>query len=186
MQFLIIFGFIIFLGVHCVGLVPSLRNKLSKKYGEKLFKTLFSMTAAVGMALLLVGVFKPGLYVKEMNLLFYNLRTPLMLTANILIIAGNIPNNHIRQFFRHPMLLGILIWSFSHFMLNQHMNHLIMFTSFSVFSLIMFIGILIREKNTHIKNKPSFKLTLLVLILGNVAHFTLAYGHKYFVGIKVI
>jgi uncharacterized membrane protein len=186
MSYLIVLGFFIFMGVHCVSLTPSLRNRIILKSGIQKFKAVYSLIAAIGLGLLLISMFKPGEYVKEMNIDFYNTRIGLLLMANILIIAGNIPNNHIRKYLKHPMLMGIFIWSFAHYMFNQHQNHLIFFASFSLFSIIMLVFIFIRDRNNTVSIKASFKMTSLVITAAIILNTALLYGHEYFTGVKVL
>jgi uncharacterized membrane protein len=136
--------------------------------------------------MVVIGRLDPGIHIKEANLFFYEYRAYLILIANILIVSAYIPNNHVKKFIKHPMLLGILVWSFSHIMFNQNLNHLILFSTFSIFSILMIIGINLRDKKIKTKSISfKYRSTFIVLTLGITCYTISFYTHKYIAGVSI-
>jgi uncharacterized membrane protein len=183
-MYFIIFGFIIFLGVHLVSLSKLRKDKLLERIGEKKYKLIYSLLAFIGLSLMLFARFNSGEVHKTINFFFFKNIQTIMLIANILIISAYIPRNHFKKWFKHPMLLGILIWSFSHLMINQHLNHTVFFTSLFLFSLIMIFGIL--KRDGLIKTQAKVKNSIICLCAGIVVHGILLYSHAYIAGVNII
>jgi uncharacterized membrane protein len=182
----IILGCIIFLTIHLLSLCPTKRSLLIDKFGLNKFKGVYALIAFLGLILMLTARFSSGEYVKDASDIFYELRFFLMYLALVFIVAAEIPANHIKKFSRHPMLIGISIWSFSHFMVNQHLNHLILFSFFFFFSLIMLFGIIVRDKQKIFEVQANGKMTSLTLLVATVAFVFITFFHGFIAGIDLI
>ncbi len=106
------------------------------RLGENKYKGLFSLIALVGLLMIIYGysrtdfypIWDPLPYSKEIAL-------ALMPISMILLAAANIQTN-IKKFIKHPMLIGILIWSFVHLIANGDLRSIILFGSFGLYALI--------------------------------------------------
>lgn len=184
---IILIGASLFLGIHLLSLKTTMRTQLIAQLGLVKYKLIYSLFALTGLLMLFVARFQSGGYIKDGSLFFFNNRDFLLLIATILIVSADIPGNHIRKTLRHPMLLGIIIWSFTHFMMNQHLNHLIFFASFFFFSIIMLVGIIIRDKNIQRpKEIASTKKTVIATIAGIIVFSLIVYFHKFIAGYPLV
>ncbi|OUR95859.1 hypothetical protein A9Q84_15280 [Halobacteriovorax marinus] len=183
---LIFIGFFLFLSIHLLTLSKAMRSTLVSKFGLNSYKAVFSLISLLGLSFMLTARFDAGEYVKDLNLTFYSLRVPIMVISNILIISAYIPNNHLKKFFKHPMLIGIMLWSFSHFMFNQHMNHLLMFMAFFVFSVIMTVGLIYRDRFETIQVCAKPVNTLMSLVLGTGIYLVFLFLHGHIAGVELI
>jgi uncharacterized membrane protein len=179
----IIIGFIIFTAIHILTLATTERLKLINKYGEVRYKLVFSLISLIGLSLMLYARFDSGHFIKESNEFFYHFHKEILYIATILIVAAYIPKNSIKKYLKHPMLIGIGIWSFTHILINQHLNHILLFTSFLLFSFIMLIGLIKREPTK--KLKAEVKYDFLTIILGTISYYTIVITHKYLAGIPL-
>ncbi len=184
MSIYILIGFVVFLLIHLVSIVPTLKESLVFKYGEKKFKASYALISALGFSLMLIARFNSGPSHKLINAFFYENIHGFMLIANILIVSAYIPNNHFKKWIQHPMLLGIFIWSFSHVMINNHLNHTLFFGSLAIFSIIMFIGLI--KRDGVVKYRTELKFDLLCFLIGAISHGIIMYSHKYIAGVKII
>jgi uncharacterized membrane protein len=127
----------------------------------------------------------PGLDNSIMNIFIYeNIHQILPLTS-ILIVATYIPNNHIRYYLKHPMLIGISLWSLTHLLINTSLHQDVFFAGMLFFCLFMIVGLVLRKGKAPSKNGLSFKKDLLVIILGMIAHCSLIYLHVYLAGVSL-
>lgn len=132
---LLILGVVIFFAVH---FVPSTTIKpvLIERLGEGPFKGLFSLVAAAGLTLIIVGVGQASFqvlwspYSWGRSLLFL-----LMPIVSILLVAAQMPNN-MKHVLRHPMLIGIALWGIGHLAANGDLATSILFVTFTLFSVI--------------------------------------------------
>lgn len=182
----IILGCILFLAVHLLSLFPARRAYLIEKYGVKKYKGSYSLVALLGLVLIFTARFNGGDYVKDASLAFYEYRFALIYVSLLFIVAAEVPNNYIKKFSKHPMLIGISLWSFTHFMLNQHLNHLVLFLFFFIFSLIMLVGAIIKERKVKSVIPASAKGTALTLIVTTIVFTVITYFHGFIAGIDLI
>lgn len=179
------------MGIHIIPLFPQLRGRIIDFLGITPYKIIFSIIATFGILLLFLSRFEMGEYYKDPSEIFFNYRYQIIFFANFLICSAYIPNNHIRYFFKHPMLIGLIILSFAHFMFNEHFNHLMSFIGLSIFSLIMLIGVIIRDKSfikkkVNTNKKVSVGYTILTLIVSLISFKILILLHHYIAGVKLL
>jgi len=161
---LLILGIIIFFSIHLVPIFP-LKNILINRLGENKYKGLFSLIALVGLLIIIYGfsrahfypIWEPLPYSKEIAL-------ALMPISIVLLVAANIQSN-IKKFTKHPMLIGIIIWSFAHLIANGDLRSIILFVSFGIYSLI---NIIFSKKILIANSTANYTLTkdIIVVIIG--------------------
>lgn len=113
----LIVGLVLFLGVHCLSIVsPDGRNRLVQRWGEGVFKGLYSLVSLAGFALIVWGY---GLS-REAPVMLYampggfrHLAALLMLPVFVLLFAAYLPGR-IQRAAKHPMLLAVKLWAFAH------------------------------------------------------------------------
>ena len=180
---LLILGIIIFFSIHLVPIFP-LKNILINRLGENKYKGLFSLIALVGLLIIIYGfrsadlyhIWDPLPYSKEIAL-------ALMPISIILLAAANIKTN-IKRFIKHPMLIGILIWSFVHLLANGDLRSIILFASFGVYALI---DIIFSKKvlTTNIAANYTLSKDIMVIIIGLVVYFIVVYFHQFIAGVTI-
>lgn len=180
---LLILGIIIFFSIHLVPIFP-IKNILINRLGENKYKGLFSLIALVGLLIIIYGfsradfypIWDPLPYSKEIAL-------ALMPISMILLTAANIQTN-IKKFIKHPMLIGILIWSFVHLIANGDLRSIILFGSFGLYALI---DIFFSKKvlTTNIEAKYTLSKDIMVIIIGLVAYLIIVYYHQFIAGVTI-
>lgn len=113
----LVVGLLLFLGVHALAIVsPAGRDRLAHRLGEGGFKGLYSLLSLIGLVLVVWGY---GLSREQPVLLyslpggFRHLAALLMLPVFVLLLAAYLPGR-IQRTTRHPMLLAVKLWAFSH------------------------------------------------------------------------
>ena len=180
---LLILGIIIFFSIHLVLISPP-KNILINRLGENKYKGLFSLIALVGLLFIIYGfahadfhpMWDPLPYSREIAL-------ALMPISMVLLVAANIQTN-IKRIIKHPMLIGILIWSFVHLIANGDLRSILLFASFGIYALI---DIIFSKKILMIKDTENFTITkdIIVVIIGLVAYTIIIHFHQYIAGVEI-
>ena len=180
---LLILGIIIFFSIHLVPISP-LKKILINRLGENKYKGLYSLIALVGLLIIIYGfghadfhpVWDPLPYSREITL-------ALMPISMVLLAAANVQTN-IKKFIKHPMLIGIFIWSFVHLIANGDLRSIILFASFGVYALI---DIIFSKKVLMAKNTTNYTLTkdIIVFIIGLLIYAIIVHFHQYIAGVAI-
>ncbi len=134
---LLIAGLALFLGIHVLPMIPSLRAALLARWGEPRYKGVFSLIAAVGLALIVAGyaladdrtqLFAP----------FPAARTiaPFAMVVSFILFAAANMRGHLRRIVRHPMLLGLLLWASVHLLANGDRAGTVLFGAFLAYAIV--------------------------------------------------
>jgi uncharacterized membrane protein len=134
---LLIAGLAIFLGIHALPMVPSLRAALRARWGEQRYKGVFSLLSAVGLALVVIGyavaddrarVFAPFPAARAI--------APFAMVASFILVAAANMRGNLRRILRHPMLLGLLIWASVHLLANGDRAGTVLFGAFLAYAVV--------------------------------------------------
>ena len=183
-------GIVVFFGVHLLPSCRLLREKLIGAIGELPYKGVFAVLSLGGLALIIKGmseapyiaVWEPPPSAKMATAIF-------MVPALVLLVAANF-NTNIKRIVRHPMSLGVLLWSLSHLLANGDLAALFLFGGFALFSLY-------DMRSANQPNRPaaaaatdsiktgSIKMDLLAGVIGMTAYFLLVVFHGSLFGVAV-
>ena len=114
-------------------------------------------------------------YSKEISFL-------LMPISIIFIVASQIKSN-IKKVLGHPMLFGVLIWSFVHLLSTGDLRSIILFASFGAFSII---DIIFTRKTAEQGISFSILNDVVVIVVGLVLYSIILYFHEYVSGLQVV
>jgi len=134
----LIAGLALFFAIHLVRtFAPAWRDARIAAMGERNWKGLYSFVSLVGIVLIvqgfaLVRVDAPQLFTPPN---WAPLVTSLLVAlAFIFMMAANLPAGRIKQAVKHPFLLAIKIWAFSHLLANGDLASAILFGSFLIYA----------------------------------------------------
>lgn len=135
---MLIIGLVLFLGIHSVPIVRSRREALVAKFGENGYKGLFSLVSAVGFVLIIYGygvaryegpiLYDPPHWLRHVTMLF-------MVPVFIFLVAAYVPSR-IRAALKHPMLVAVKLWAFSHLLVNGDLASVLLFGSFLAWAVL--------------------------------------------------
>lgn len=180
----LIVGLIILLGVHSTRLI-GVRGAAVRVIGEPLWAVFYSVLSAVGLALVIYGhilahpsanVWNPPAWTRTAALIIVPISV-------VLIIATYVPS-HIRAFTRHPMTLGVLLWSIAHLASNGEVASMVLFGAFAAWS-----GILLVEgyaRGGHFAHAGRWAGDAAVIAIGVIAAGLLAVFHMQLFGVAVV
>ncbi len=180
----LIAGLIILLGVHTTRLI-GIRALTVRVIGEPLWAVFYSVLSAIGLALVIYGhmlahpsetIWSPPAWTRTVALV----AVPLSI---VLLIAAYVPS-HIRAFTRHPMTLGVFLWSGSHLLANGEIASVILFGAFCVWSAVLLIEAYAR--GGHFAHAGSWGGDAAVILIGLTASALLAFFHMQLFGVAII
>jgi len=182
---LLIAGLVLFLGVHFVPTVPALRDAAVTRLGEQRYKGAFSVASGVGLLLIIAGfaladrgpqLFAPVIAARMIAPL-------VVMVALILIAAANMPS-HIRATLRHPMLIGVLLWSGVHFLASGSLRASLLFGAFFVWSALDLVSAMMRGATRRFT--PQARYDAMSIGGGILLALLLMAAHRYLFGVRVV
>lgn len=187
---ILIFGLLLFLGIHCVGLfAPAWRQDRITSMGLGAWKGVFSLIALVGFVLIIWGFGRARLepvllyaspaWLGHLNALF-------TLIGFILIAAAYVPGNRIKAKVGHPMVAGIKVWALGHLLAIGFLRDVLLFGAFLIWAIAAF-AILRRRDRAQGANYPvgTTKGDVITLVVGVVAWALFAFWlHGPLIGVR--
>ncbi|MBS8259136.1 NnrU family protein [Roseibium polysiphoniae] len=189
-MYALVIGLAVFLGIHCLPMFVQTREKLIGRFGGTGYRIAFSMISAVGLYLIITGygaarvehlpvLYDPPEWTRHVVMLF-------MIPVFILLIGAYV-QGRIKRTFRHPMLIAIKLWAFSHLLVRGDLASVLLFGSFLAWAVIDRISLKRRVEEGPVvsvsldQGRPY--LEVLVILAGLVAYGLFVWkGHELVIG----
>ena len=190
-------GIVVFFGVHLIPSRPRLRQNLVHAIGEMPYKGVFAILSFAGLALIIKGVivappiplWHPPPSAKMATAIFMAPALILLAVSPAQIIMGKamgMTAGNIARIVRHPMSLGVLLWSLSHLLANGTLASLLLFGSFALFALYdMHDKRSTTTPSAAAKAPACIKSDVLAGVIGMAAYFLLIAFHATLFGVAV-
>lgn len=185
---MMLFGLLVFLGIHVVASLRGFRAKLIAQLGEGPYKGFFSLLAASGLLLTAYGyalwrasgpllVWDPPVWLRHLTLL-------LMLFVCFAAVASFVPS-HVKAWLKHPLLVAVKTWAVAHLLANGDLASIVLFGA--VLAWAVFDRISLKKRGAPLPVAPKgWAGDVLVAGGGLVLYLALAYlFHPYVVGVPV-
>ena len=176
-------GIIIFFGVHLVPLITRLRLFLKDRLGEGSYMGLFSIVSLTGILLIIFGYESNSNFQYSINRNAYIYAKYIMFFALTLNIAAVMPS-YIKKYTKHPMSLGIGIWTFLHLLVNPDTASIMLFGSFLIYSTVSVLVAELREPKSELVT-PKVLYDIFAIALGIALTFLTYNFHEYLSGVKL-
>jgi uncharacterized membrane protein len=186
----LILGLLIFLGVHSVRLVgDGWRAAQIARVGETFWKGLYSLAAAVGLALIIWGyhlaqaqplvLWTPPSWMRHLGVL-------LTVPAFVLLAAAYVPRNRIKAAVGHPMVAGVKLWAFAHLLVNGTLAAMLLFGAFLVWAVVDFTSARRRDRAAGTRYPAgTASRDAVVVVVGLVAWALFAFLlHGWLIGVR--
>lgn len=182
-------GLLVFLGVHSTRVFANdWRGRWRSRLGPLPWKGLYSLVSLLGFALLVWGYGQA----RQIPVVLWTPPLPLrhvagllMLFSFVLLAAAYVPGNHLKARFHHPMVLATKTWALAHLLANGNLADVLLFGSFLVWSVVLFINARRRDRREGVRYRPGrLAPTLLTLVLGGLAWAGFAFWlHARWIGV---
>lgn len=187
---LLLLGLIIFLGAHSVRIyADDWRSQQIARLGEKKWKGAISLASLLGLVLIIYGFGQARMdpVVLWQAPVWARHSVPLLtLPAFMLIVAGSIPGNRIKQKIGHPMVAGTGLWAFAHLLANGRLAGVLLFGAFTAWALVDFIAARRRDKLAGtVYPEGTMDVDRRVLIFGFVGWLAFVlFLHSWLIGVR--
>ena len=183
---ILILGLALFLGVHSARIVagPFRDSQLAANPGR--WKSLYALASAVGLGLIIWGwilyrpaapqLYSPPAWGRHAAM-------ALVLPAFILLAGANGPVGRIKATVRHPMLIGVILWSGGHLLANGDQASVLLFGAFLAYGVVDLFSALGRGEPAPVATRPIADLIMLAAGTALYALFVL-YLHRMLFGVS--
>lgn len=186
----LVLGLVLFLGMHSTRIVAEgWRTGMVERLGDRGWKALYSMLSIAGFVLVVWGY---GLARQDPTVLWnpppVGLRhavSLLTLLAFVLVVAAYVPGNHLKAKLRHPMILGVKVWAFSHLIVNNTLADLVLFGSFLVWAVLDYRSSRKRDRTLATVPDAMVARTAITVVVGALAWALFAFWlHRAWIGVS--
>jgi len=182
---LLIAGLVLFFGIHLVPTVPALRARWVNSAGEARYRRTFALVSGVGLALIVIGyIIAPrGAQLFASSPAAKSI-APLVMVVSFVLLAGANMKTHLRARLRHPMLIGIILWSTVHLCANGDTKGTLLFGSFLAYALVDLASAIGRGAVKPFV--PAHKYDIMAIGGGIVAAFAVMLLHRVIFGVPAV
>ena len=184
-------GLVLFLGVHSVSIAaPGWRRAMVGRLGEGPWKGIYSLAAAIGLVLVVVGY---GLARRSPVVLYTppaglrHLALVVMLPVFPLFIAAYLPGR-IRRAAKHPMLLSLKLWAVAHLLANGTLADVVLFGGFLAWAVADRISVKRRPAidDHEVPAAPPRPANDAIVVVAGLAVYAifLFWGHRWLIGVS--
>lgn len=186
----LLLGLLVFLGVHSTRIfADAWRSAVIERIGPLAWKGLYALLSLLGFWLLIRGWQQVRLEPQVLwttPVALRHVAALLMLPALVLWVAAYVPGNRIRARLHHPMVLGTKTWALSHLLANNSLADLLLFGSFLLWSVVLFVVSRRRDRIEQRPVEPGRMLpTVVTVLLGLGLWAALAFWlHAVLIGVR--
>ena len=187
---LLIFGLLLFLGVHSTRIVADgWRSATIARIGEMPWKGIYSLLSIAGFALVIWGfraaradtlvLYTPPVWARHLAAL-------LLVVSFILLVAAYVPRNGIKAKLHHPMVLGVKVWALAHLLANGVAADVVLFGAFLAWAVFSYRAARQRDRANNTVYPPgNGAMTALTVVIGVVTWAVFAFMlHGPLIGVR--
>ncbi|MEH6758031.1 MAG: NnrU family protein [Parasphingorhabdus sp.] len=184
----LIAGILLWSIVHLVkSVAPGLRTSIRGKIGAGPHQGLVALLIVSALALMIYGwrtaeyefVYDPPVWGRHLNML--------LMVFSIFLFGAAQGKSRIKQWIRHPMLTGMLVWAVGHLLANGDSRSVVLFGGLGLWALISIFTV---SRNEGAWQKPSETASIgremLSIVIALVLYAVLFGAHRYFTGVALI
>lgn len=184
-MYVLLAGVLLWSFIHLLpALAPSFRQSRIDRFGRKAWRGMFSLATLVALALIVIGWRNtPENYLYVLAPWSRTAGVVLMLLSFLLIGAAQY-KTALKRVIRHPMLLGIALWAFSHLLTNGTTRALMLFGGLGLWAAIE-ITLINRRDETYVKPEaPGFSDELRGVFISALIFMLALVLHPYYAGVQ--
>ncbi len=187
---LLVFGLVIFLGLHSVRIFGEAgRERSIARLGEGPWKGVFSLLSLAGFVMIIYGfgqarwtaplLWAPPVFTRHIGL-------TLMLFSLILLAGYGLKKSHVTVLTHHPMLWAVILWSVAHLLANGSAADVVLFGAFLVWAVLDLQSNYARDRaNAVVYPAPEWGATIGAVVVGVVLWGLLLGGlHQWLFGVS--
>ena len=186
---ILILGLLLFFGIHLVPLAGDLKARLVARLGVRAYKGGFSLVSLIGFGLIIWGYAMTRYGPAAAHFVYYapdwgrHVTMALVLLA-FLCFGIFLHKGRLRKLLRHPMSIGVALWSTGHLFANGDIGSVLLFGSFLAYALL---DIVVQEaRGVAPAFEPKPRHDAISIVAGLVAYAAFLFLHPYVIGVPAI
>ena len=186
----LILGIVVFLGVHSLTSFRETRAGLIERFGMGPFKSIYSLLALVGFALIVWGFSR---YRAEGLIIVWtppawsrHLAMALMWFAFVALACSNPAPGMIRGWLHHPMLVAVKVWALAHLLANGDAGGMLLFGSFLAWAVFDRIAVKKRGDIGASRIASFTRADVIALGAGTLAYVAMIFLHPVLFGVAAM
>lgn len=182
---LFLVGITLFCVVHLFSaLAPTARDNLVFKLGENPYRGIYSLLVLAGLVMIVFGwkaTTPSALYVPPLG---PGILPTLLVLAGLVLFFSSKMKGYLKRVFRHPQMVGTLLWAGSHLLTNGDTRSVTLFGSLAIWALLEIV--LCNRRDGPRKELPSASLKgdVIAIIVGVVAFAVIGHFHLKLFGVS--
>lgn len=182
---LLVAGLALFFVPHLLPVVPSVRTSLVSRAGDRAYRIAFSVVSAVGLLMIVFGY----AYADKGTQLFApepaaRAVAPYAMTLVFILLASSHAPSHLRAAVKHPMLIGVLIWSTVHLLANGDLRGTLLFGAFLAYAVIDLISVV--QRGAVATFVPRARADVISVVAGCVVAVLVMTFHRVLFGVSAV
>lgn len=186
-MYLLILGLALFLGIHVFTTLRATRAAVMGRLGEGGYKGLYSLIAAAGLVLIVIGFrqYRSAGYIEVWDppyRFFHPIALFLLWFAFVALTAAYAPSSRIKALLRHPMLVAVKAWAVSHLLVNGDLGSMVLFGSLLAWA--VYDRIAVKRRGDAGAPPVGWSINdLVVVALGTAAYVAMIWLHDSLIGV---
>ena len=181
---LLIAGLLLFAGAHLYPAVAKAsRDNLAGKLGENAYRGLFSLVIVASLVLIVFGwrAMTPTLLYEPP--FGGGIVTALVVFVALVLFFGSQTKTNIKRFTRHPQMLGVILWSAAHLLVNGDSRFVLLFGGMGAWAVLEIIFCNRRDGAWTKPDRSPLKWDVATGAIGGIAFVVLALLHETLFGV---
>ena len=181
----LIAGLVLFLGMHSISIVAApLRDSLAAK-SELGWKAFYSLVSIAGFVLIIQGYSEARIGAEVLYTTprwLWHIASLFMLPVFVLFIAPYFPGR-ISAAAKHPQLVAVKLWAFSHLLMNGSVPDVLLFGSLLAWGVVDRISMKRREQR-KLPGLPQSNINDIIIVVLGLALYaaTVFWFHERYIG----
>jgi uncharacterized membrane protein len=183
-------GVALFAGPHLFStLLPGTRDGFKASLGEGPFKGIYALLSLAGLVLLALAYLDGRAGPNALDVYYQPAEaarhiTMLLALVGFILLAGSHGKGHIRKIVKHPMSLGVGLWSLGHLLANGEKAVVVIFGMLLVVSVVDIIFSTARGKVPSYE--PNLRSDIIAVVAGVIVYAVMAFGfHPFILNVPV-
>lgn len=188
-MFSLILGIVLFFGIHSISIIALEYREKFVAMNEKAYKAVYALVSFLGLYLIVTGYASLR---ENPNIVYFGVQSLrplvsiLMLFGFILFWAPYFPGK-IKAITKNPQLIAVVLWAFSHLLVNGRIADLMLFGSFFVWAVIDLVSMKKRQQRVVTPLKASWVNDVIAIVIGSVVYgLFVKFLHASLIGIPLV
>jgi uncharacterized membrane protein len=178
-------GLVLFFALHSLPMARRARASIVAAWGERPYKLAYTVLSIVALVLIVLGwrAAGPGAQLFAPSPFAVHIAPYVMVVVFILLASSHAPA-HLRAAVRHPMLVGVILWTIVHLCANGDARGTILFGAFLVYAVVDLVSAV--RRHAFAAFEPRWRADIIAVVAGTAVALLVMTFHRVLFGPAVV